>query len=119
MAAYRQINVVVGNGKKLATLMNKRNKIVRMRVFIGLFCFCNLICRYLSGSVHTIQTDNKEKKGNGSFFLLNLTFHVIWLFQKLLLPALAYQSILVDFLVWFFLIRWFLKSQLLCVFWYI
>jgi len=26
MAAYRQINVVVGNGKKLATLMNKRNK---------------------------------------------------------------------------------------------
>jgi hypothetical protein len=41
MAAYRQINVVVGNGKKLATLINKRNKIVKIRVFIGLFC--NLI----------------------------------------------------------------------------
>ncbi len=42
MAANRQSNVVVGNGKKLATLINKRNEIVKIRVFIDLLCLCYL-----------------------------------------------------------------------------
>ncbi len=43
MAAYKQSNVVVGNGKKLAILINKRNKIAKIRDFINLFCFVFVI----------------------------------------------------------------------------
>ena len=59
MAANRQSKVVVGNGKKLATLINKRNKIVKIRVFIKFIVFCNLNCRYLRASIHSNWSDNK------------------------------------------------------------
>ena len=61
MAAYRQSKVVVGKGKKLATLINKRNKIVKIRTFIGLFFSCHLIANIIFEWNHTLYLARQYK----------------------------------------------------------
>jgi len=61
IAAYRQIKVVVGNGKKLATLISKRNKIVKIRVFIGSFVGAALAAMLFRYKLSTIITSEQAK----------------------------------------------------------